>query len=106
MGRDGGRVVGEHAAKPFAVARPSRRWCPSSRSFRISWHSLQHCCFYTTYRYNQVRGRQTVGQKGQALGSMRGIPSKNSDSVMSNPFAIFARFCKVTLRCPTSMEAR
>ena len=24
---------------------------------------------------------------------------------MSNPFAIFARFCRVTLRCPTSIGA-
>lgn len=28
MGRDGGRVVGEHAAKPFAVARPLTTLAP------------------------------------------------------------------------------
>lgn len=30
MGRDGGRVVGEHAAKPFAVARPTCSQSPGS----------------------------------------------------------------------------
>ena len=76
------------------------------RSLRIYRHSLPFCCVYTTCRYNKDRDERTADRNGQVFGSTRGIPSKNSESVMSNPFAIFARFCRVTLRCPTSMEAR
>ena len=74
------------------------------RSLRIYRHSLPFCCVYTTCRYNKDRDERTADRNGQVFGSTRGIPSKNSESVMSNPFAIFARFCRVTLRCPTSME--